>query len=61
MVKYSTIDFIILFYTATLVTALAVGQKPVEYLPCEKHGMKEAKIILIDANKVTYVCDKDKL
>ena len=58
MDKYSTIDFLIIFYIALVVTALAIGQKPVEYLPCEKYGMKEAKIVLIDANKVTYVCDK---
>ena len=60
MDKRSAIALLILFYSALVVTALAIGQKPVEYLPCEKYGMKEAKIILIDADKVTFVCGEIK-
>jgi hypothetical protein len=55
-----TIDFLLLFYIALMVTAIAIGHPKPIAKPCVEYGMIEAKIVLIDnkTKTVTYQCEQ---
>lgn len=48
------------FTICLLVIALIIGQKPMDFRPCENYGKVRAKVILVEKDKIIYMCGKSK-
>ena len=48
------------FATFLLVLAIIIGQQPVEVKPCEKYGKVKAQVILVEKDKIIYMCGEKK-
>ncbi len=49
-------NLLLTFVTLLLIVALLIGQKPTEIKPCIKYGKPEAQVILVEDDKIIYVC-----
>ena len=47
------------FATFLLVLAILIGQQPIEVKPCEKYGKVKAQVILVEKDKIIFMCGEE--